>query len=429
MALILPAFARKISRPFTDNPRPDYANLLWANDFDGSIAVSALADDGAHNGVNFIQQISGSDANGYDFGSDLILPLNSADALADITYILSGHDPSLTLANVPLYAQPIIQQTDGPGGSLVKSMKTRIMDRSPSVPGGGSASPQIFLQLRRGLQESVQPPELKKFYIELWFRLAPNVQTYLSSHPGSLYPSNWMSIFVIKKGYQWYRALGKYYYAFGSYRFSVQCIYSGGKLIFRAQGDYNANMTIGVQSPASFTAGISGNTMTVSAIASGTILPGMTILTGATTAKIVSGAPLGGVGTYTINGSAQSVTSGTAMTAGDANFGVTYWYFDSPATVDLNKWIKLGVYIETPSSQDAVSEGRTRVTMQPDGGIETVVCDLIGQSGGKYQTGSIPSDRWGRFFPVIGYSGGDSPYGTEVAKIRWYDDYPYHPGI
>lgn len=423
--MLIPAIAGKISRPYTKNPQPKYANLLWSNDFDGSVAINALADDGTHNGVTFIQSIGGADSSGYDFGSDLILPLNSADARADITYILSGHDPSLTLADVPLYAQPIIQQTDGPGGALVKSLKTRIIDRSPSVPGDCSASPQIHLQMRRGLQESVQPPELKKFYIELYFRLAPNVQTYLSSHPGSTCASNWMSVFEIKKGYQWYRLLGKYYYSFGSYRFSVQCLYSGGKLVFRAQGDYNANMTIGVQSPASFTAGISGNALTVSAISAGTILPGMTILSGATTAKIVSGDPLGGVGSYVIAGPAQSVATGTAMTAGDANVGVTYWYFDSPADVDLNKWIKLGVYIETPSSQDAVSEGRTRVTMQPDGGIETVVCDLIGQSGGRYQCGSIPSDRWGRFFPVIGYSGGDSPFGTEVTGIRWYDGYPY----
>ena len=200
-------------------------------------------------------------------------------------------------------------------------------------------------------------------------------------------------------------------------------------MIFRAQGDYNANMTIGVQSPASFTAGISGNTMTVSAIASGTILPGMTILTGATTAKIVSGDPLGGVGNYTINGSAQSVTSGTAMTAGDANVGVTYWYFDSPATVDLNKWIKLQVYIETPSSQDALTEGRTWVAMTPDGGSRTIICDHIGQADGKYQTGSIPSDRWGRFFVGIGYSGGLPPYGTEITGVRWYDGFPYHPSL
>ena len=421
--MLIPTIAGKISRPYTKNPQPKYANLLWSNDFDGSVAINALADDGTHNGVNFIQSIGGADSSGYDFGSDLILPLNSADARADITYILSGHDPSLTLANVPLYAQPIIQTTDGPGGALVKSLKTRIMDRSPSSPGDGSASPQIHLQLRRGLQESVQPPELNKFFIEEWFRLAPNVLANLNNGTSG----NWQSVFTIKKGYQWYRALGKYYYSFGSYRFSVQVLYSGGKLIFRAQGDYNANMTQPAQSPV-FTAGISGNTLSVSAISAGTILPGMTILSGATSAKILSGALLGGIGDYTID-VAQSVPAGTAMTAGDANVGVTYWYFDSPATVDLNKWIKLGVYIETPSSQDAVSEGRTRVTMQPDGGIETVVCDLIGQSGGKYQTGSIPSDRWGRFFPVIGYSGGDSPYGTEVAKIRWYDDYPYHPGI
>lgn len=422
MPLLLPAVAGKITRPYTNNPEPKYANLLWANDFDGSVAFSALADDagGAHNGVNFIQSISGADSNGYDFSSDLVSPLDSADARADITYILSGHDSSLTLANVPLYAEPVIQQTDGPGGALVNSLKTRIIDRAPSVAGDGSASPQIHLQLRRGVQETTQPAELEKFYIELWFRLAPNVLTNLNNGTNG----NWQSVFEIKKGYQWYRALGKYYYAFGSYRFSVQCLYSGGKLVFRAQGDYNANMTQPAQSPV-FTAGISGNTLAVSAISAGTILPGMTILTGATAAKIVSGDPLGGIGNYVIDGAPQSVAPGTAMTAGDANVGTTYWYFDSPADVDLNKWVKLGVYIESPSSQDAVTEGRTRVSMTPDGGTETIVCDLIGQSGGKYQTGSIPSDRWGRFFLNLGYSGGYSPYGGEIAKVRWYDGYPY----
>ena len=126
--MLIPTIAGKISRPYTKNPQPKYANLLWSNDFDGSVAINALADDGTHNGVNFIQSIGGADSSGYDFGSDLILPLNSADARADITYILSGHDPSLTLANVPLYAQPIIQTTDGPGGALVKSLKTRILE-------------------------------------------------------------------------------------------------------------------------------------------------------------------------------------------------------------------------------------------------------------------------------------------------------------
>lgn len=420
MTLLVPAVGSKLHLPFTDNPKPTHANLLWANNFDGSVAFGALADAGVHNGVDFIQSITGTDSNGYDFAGDLVSPLNSAEARADISYILSGHDSSLTLANVPLYAQPIIQTTDGPGGTLVKSLKTRIIDRSPSVTGDGSASPQIHLQLRRGLQPVAQPIELNKFYVELQFRLAPNVLTYLNNGTSG----NWMSIFEIKKGYQWYRALGAYYYSFGSYRFSVQCLYSGGKLIFRAQGDYNANMTQAAQSPV-FTAGISGNTLTVSAISAGTILPGMTILTGATAAKILSGAALGGVGDYIIDGAAQTVAAGTAMTAGDANFGVTYWYYDSPADVDLNKWIKLGVYIESPSNQDAVSEGRTRVTMTPDGGTETIVCDLIGQSGGKYQTGSIPSDRWGRFFAAIGYSGGYSPYGTEITGIRWYDGFPY----
>lgn len=420
MPLLLPSIAGNLRRQYTDNTKPIYANLLWSNDFDGSVAFGSLADAGAHNGVDFIQSITGADANGYDFSGDLILPLNSADARADISYILSGHDPSLTLANVPQYAEPIIQTTDGPGSTLVKSLKTRIIDRSPSVAGDGSASPQIHLLLRRGLQLATQPPELNKFYIELWFRLAPNVLTYLNNGTSG----NWMSIFEIKKGYQWYRALGKYYYPFGSYRFSVQCLYSGGKLVFRTQGDYNANMTQPAQSPV-FTAGISGNTLTVSAMSAGTILPGMTILTGATTAKILSGAVLGGIGTYVIDGAPQTVAPGTAMTAGDANVGVTYWYFDSPAAVDLNKWIKLGVYIESPSSQDAVTEGRTRVSMQPDGDVETIVCDLIGQSGGKYQTGSIPSDRWSRFFVGIGYSGGYSPYGTEIANVRWYDGYPY----
>lgn len=422
MSLLLPAIAGKIARPYTKNPEPKYANLLWGNDFDGSVAFSALADDagGAHNGVNFIQSIAGSDANGYDFSANLVSPLDSADARADITYLLSGHDSSLALADVHSYAEPIIQTTDGPGGELIKSLKTRIIDRSPSVAGDGSASPQIHLQMRRGIQETAQPAELSKFYIELWFRLAPNVLTNLNNGTSG----NWMSVFEIKKGHQWHRASGKYYHAFGSYRFSVQCQYSGGQLIFRAQGDYNANMTQPAQSPV-FTAGISGNTLSVSAISAGTILPGMTILTGATSAKILSGSPLGGIGDYIIDGAAQSVAPGTAMTAGDANVGVTYWYFDSPADVDLNKWIKLGVYIETPSSQDAINEGRTRVSMQPDGGIETIVCDLIGQSGGKFQTGSIPSDRWGRFFMGIGYSGGYSPYGTEIAKVRWYDDYPY----
>lgn len=420
MTLLLPSIAGNLRGQYTDNPKPVHANLLWANNFDGSVAFDTLADAGVHNGVDFIQSITGADANGYDFSGDLVSPLNSADARADISYILSGHDSSLTLANVPQYAEPIIQTTDGPGSTLVKSLKTRIIDRSPSVAGDGSASPQIHLLLRRGLQLATQPPELNKFYIELWFRLAPNVLTYLNNGTSG----NWMSIFEIKKGYQWYRALGKYYYPFGSYRFSVQCLYSGGKLVFRTQGDYNANMTQPAQSPV-FTAGISGNTLTVSAMSAGTILPGMTILTGATTAKILSGAVLGGIGTYVIDGAPQTVAPGTAMTAGDANVGVTYWYFDSPAAVDLNKWIKLGVYIESPSSQDAVTEGRTRVSMQPDGDVETIVCDLIGQSGGKYQTGSIPSDRWSRFFVGIGYSGGYSPYGTEIANVRWYDGYPY----
>lgn len=59
-----------------------------------------------------------------------------------------------------------------------------------------------------------------------------------------------------------------------------------------------------------FTASIAGNTMTVTAVARGTIKVGATLSgTGVTAAKILTGS--GGVGTYTISGAPQTVSSRT----------------------------------------------------------------------------------------------------------------------
>lgn len=70
-----------------------------------------------------------------------------------------------------------------------------------------------------------------------------------------------------------------------------------------------------------FTASISGNTLTVSAIASGTLAVGQTVFgTGVAAARTITalGTGTGGVGTYTLSGSAQTITS-EAMGAASAS--------------------------------------------------------------------------------------------------------------
>jgi len=86
--------------------------------------------------------------------------------------------------------------------------------------------------------------------------------------------------------------------------------------IFFGNTYYQNQMTLSNNDGSSFTASISGTTMTVSAVASGAVLVGATVVgTGVTAGtRIVSlGTGTGGTGTYTVSDS-QTVSS-TAMTA------------------------------------------------------------------------------------------------------------------
>lgn len=425
MPLYNSAIASIVPNTLTENPKPR-TSKVWGNRFDGSIAVGTLADDGVHNGINFTQPITGTDSQGYDFGASLVTPLKCANGRADIVYILTGNSFLPALANVYNYAQPIIQQTNGPNNTLVKSFKTTIIDRVTATAYSGG-SPQMHLQFRRGLQETVQPVAMGKFFIEFDFRLAPNVVAQLNNGVSG---GNWLSVFEIKKGMQWYRALGKYHYGYGSYRVSIQVLYLGGQLIFRTQGDYNAN-----NQTASFTGSISGNTLTVSAISAGTILPGMQIniggsisgqaVTGGTAiGNVQSGDILGGIGTYILDTPYSSGSTAMVANNPDANgAGTTYWYYDY-STVPLYTWIHCQVYIEEPTSRSDLTSGITWVSLKPDGGSSVVICNQVGQSGGKFQTGLLP-DVNARFFMPLAYSGGLSPYGIEACNIDWYDVNPY----
>ena len=86
--------------------------------------------------------------------------------------------------------------------------------------------------------------------------------------------------------------------------------------IFFGNTYYQNQMTLSNNEESSFTASISGTTMTVSAVASGVVLVGATVVgTGVTSGtRIVSlGTGTGGTGTYTV--SASQTVSSTAMTA------------------------------------------------------------------------------------------------------------------
>lgn len=414
MGMLVSPVAGKIRSPFTVNPPAQYANQIWGMDFKGDVAIGIAADVDTWDGINFTQPITGSDSSGYNFSSSLATALNCSSPVVDIDYILTnGGAPAL--ADLYTKAQPVIQPTDGPNGALVNGFKPKILSRALD-PGLG-ASPQMHLQIKRGNQETVQPPELAPMYFEQYIRLPADVRTNLSVDSNG----NWLSLWEIKKAFQYYRPINKYYYGFGSYRVSIQVIYSGGQLLFRVQGDSLANPQTAI-----FTAGISGNTMTVSAISQHSILPGMTVTSGGT-GKVLSGPATGGTGDYILSGAPQSVAPGTAMQATVPS--ATYWYFNT-AGVDLDTWLFLQVYLEPPSSRAAVDEGITWVRITPEGGSALQLCDHRGQAAGKYQIGDVEDEVYGRLYGQgIAYSGGLCPYGIEVANIRWFDGYPYAPSL
>ena len=427
--------------------QPVWATQLWGCDFGGSITLGAIANDGAGNGVNFYKPITGVDGNGYNLTTNVETAFACAGKSYDVTtsMILTGNN--LALSNVATYADSTIQKVPGPLviGRSVNSYKNNIKDRY-TQPGAAGGHPQMHLLIRRGRNEATQPTLITKQYIEFYFKLPANLLTMLSHVPPDAGPNaaNWAEIFELKRGFQYFRLGNYYYYGVGDYRFKIEVLQIAGNLLLNVGGDNVANCQLG-----SFDGSITNNILTVTSMASGTILNNAKLIkTGITTGtKIVNQLTKtetywGGMGTYTVDtdhGAGTGPLTGisscdpSSLTPG-AN--VTFWNYTSPCT-PLDTWTRCQIYFECPADRTDLTAGRTWVAVTPDGGSRVILCDQIGQDSGKYQVG-FNGNPQARYYFAADYSGGGhqgaatgNPAGeaitNEICNIKVYDSYPYAP--
>ena len=397
-------------------PPPVYANLKWASKFDNTLAFGAWEDFGVHNGVDFKRAIPGIDSQGFDFGVTLKAGFNCVNPVGNVIVLMLGGN-NIDLVNIGNYVSTEFNTVTGPGSVTQKSAKNTIITRGASSV-GSSQNPQVHIQIRRGSYEGNFPTPIQKFYHEFWYKLDPNMLAKLSS-----VSSGYWVLDEWKTGFSWNRPATAYDYGLGDYRVGVNVLQSAGALRYRVQADSNAN---GVN--ANFTASISGSVMTVSAIASNTIQPGMKVSGGAVAGtpivlSQVTGTPKGGVGTYNLSTS-QPLGSTAGLIGSDPNGTTSYWFNDY-LTVIPNVWTKYKQYVERPTDKNAVGEGRTWISITPEStGVEIVLCDRVGQAAGAYQMGSY-TNQIARILNCTAYSDGLAPFYNEICDLKWYDGYPY----